>query len=73
MSRFNTNNIKAVGAVTYIGLEDKDGVYCIKKIDATTDVVFTYATILNNAGVATYAAAWAGILTNTYTVFSGAF
>jgi hypothetical protein len=70
---YNVNNIKTVGLVTYIGMEDKDGVYCIKKIDSTTDDVFTYATITNNPTITTYANAWAGILTNTYSIYSLAF
>jgi hypothetical protein len=73
INKFNVNNIKTVGLVTYIGMEDKDGVYCIKKIDTTTDNVFTYATITNNPTIATYTLAWAGILTNTYSIYSGAF
>ena len=78
LETFNTNNIddnNTTASTAYIGLEDKEGTWVIKKIDYSVAATpeFTYATITNNAGVATYAAAWAAISTLTYQVYSSAF
>jgi signal recognition particle receptor subunit beta len=71
---FSTNNIEEASAtVTYIGAENSDGKWYVKKIDTTTGVAFGHATITNNAAVATYAAAWAARVTLTYGRFSEAF
>jgi len=78
LDTFNTNNIddnNTTASTAYIGLEDKDGTWVIKKIDYSVAATpeFTYATITNNGAVATYAAAWAAISTLTYQVYSSAF
>ena len=75
VEKYGINNIDTATAVlTYTGKEDKDGNWLVLKIDTTTGTVITYATILNNAGVLTYAAAWAARATTlTYGTFSAAF
>jgi hypothetical protein len=71
--RFSPNDIDVASAtVTYIGTEDRDGVYLIKKIDTSSGTSFTYATIVNNGSVTTYADAWAARDTTlTYGAFAG--
>lgn len=49
----------ATSTVTYVGQEDKDGVYIITKIDTSSGTEITYATITNNPTVTSYANAWA--------------
>lgn len=59
---------------TYVGLEDKDGVWCIKKLDETGNfLVITYATITNNPTLTSFSTAWSARTTATYNVFSTAF
>ena len=78
LDTYNTNNIddnNTTASVAYIGMEDKDGTWVIKKIDYSVAATpsFTYATVTNNGGIANYAAAWAAISTLTYNVYSLAF
>lgn len=72
--RFSVNDIEEASAtVTYIGMEDSSGSWYIKQIDTTTGTVFSHATVLNNAGVASYSAAWTDRATLTYGAYSTAF
>lgn len=72
--RFNTNDIEeASSTITYIGMEDKDGAWYIKKIDTTTLNEFKHATVLNNSGYTTYTNAWTNRAILIYSDFSGAF
>jgi hypothetical protein len=74
LNSFATNDVSAtVAYVTYIGKEKSDGDWCIIKIDETTGMELTYATIANNALITTYAAAWAARATLTYNAYSVAF
>lgn len=73
LGRFAANDVEVSGVVTYVGKTDKDAVYLVMKIDETTGVSISYATILNNGAVANYAAAWAARATLTYNTYDGAF
>lgn len=75
-SRYFTNHLDdyTTTSVTYVGLEDKDGIWYMLKIDETGNFpVYTYATVSNNPLLTTYALAWAARTTATYGVFSTAF
>lgn len=75
IDQYNTNNLdEATSTVMYVGLEDKVGNWWIKKVDTTSGMSIGHATILNNAAVANYAAAWAArASTLVYGNFSTAF
>lgn len=69
LDRFNNQNIKTDSGdtkITYICMMDKEGVWAIKKIDATTGADFTYATEANNPTYTTYATAYADRESLTY-------
>lgn len=67
------NNTTA--SVLYIGMEDEDGNWCVKKFDESTAATpaISYATVTNNAGTTTYSTAWANIGSLTYGDYSAAF
>lgn len=74
--RFNTNHIDdyTTTSVVYIGMEDKDSIPMIKKIDSTGNFpVFTYASVSNNPTLTTYALMWAARTTATYGTYGGSF
>lgn len=74
LKSFATNDVSATAAnITYIGKEKADGDWCVMKMDETTGIAVTYATITNNALITTYAAAWAARATLTYGAYSVAF
>lgn len=75
LDKFSTNEIdQSTATTTYIGTEDKDGAYLIKKIDTSSGTVFTYASIALNPSVTTYAIAWAARATTlVYGTFNQAF
>lgn len=70
---YEVNEIEEVGSITYFGLENKNGAWCVKKINETVGTVYSYATITNNAGTASYSVAWANRATLVYSNYSGAF
>jgi hypothetical protein len=69
------NNVDAPdSSTTYVGKEDKDGAWMVQKISVSGMVTtLLYATVLNNATVLTYNAAWAARATLTYGTFAEAF
>jgi len=72
--KYNTNDIEeASSTITYIGAEDKDGNWYIKKIDTTTGCVFSHATVKNNSGYTTYDTAWTARAGLTYQNYGDAF
>jgi len=75
IDQYNTNDVdEATSTVMYVGLEDKTGTWWVKKVDTTTGMSIGHATILNNAAVASYTAAWAArASTLVYGNFSTAF
>lgn len=71
---YNTNDIEEASAtITYIGMEDKDGLWYIKKIDTTSANAFGHATIKNNKTYKTYTTAWTSRAALTYGDYSEAF
>lgn len=71
---YTTNDIdSASSTITYMGMEDKDGAWYIKKIDTSTGTVFLHATITNNSSVTTYSDAWTARATLTYGDYKNAF
>lgn len=65
---------EATATITYIGSETAAGVYEVQKIDETSGVTITYATITNNPTVANLTAAWAARATTlVYNVYSTAY
>ena len=74
LNSYSTNEVSStVASVTYVGKEKGDGSWCVMKLDETTGMVITYATVTNNAGVTTYSDAWTNKATLTYNVYSVAF
>lgn len=58
--------IDEAAPITYITMEDENAVWAVKKIDKTSGVVFTYATIKNNPTIATTTIARTNRATLTY-------
>jgi len=72
--KYNTNDIEEASAtVTYIGMEDKNGNWTVKKIDTTAGAIFSYATVKNNSGYVTYDTAWTVRASLTYENYGDAF
>jgi len=71
---YGTNDVDTTSqtSVVYIGEETQTGVWIISKIDTTSNVVFTYATPLNNSTITEYSQAWSERLSLIYSVFSTA-
>lgn len=74
-SKYQTNHIDDGTANTlYVGLDDKDGAWWIKKLDeSSTPAVLSHATQALNGSYATYALAWAARASLTYGRFDQAF
>jgi len=71
---FNVNDIaEESSTVTYIGMENSEGNWYLKKIDTTSGNSFSHATITNNPSVTTYSSAWSNRATLTYQDFKEAF
>lgn len=71
---FGINDVATPSAtVTYVGKSDKDGNWCVQKIDTTSGVSVGWATVTNNGGYLTYSAAWAARASLTYGRFDEAF
>jgi hypothetical protein len=74
VNNWNTNEIEeASTTVTYIGMENSEGYWYVKKIDTASGAVFSHATAVNNDTVVSYADAWADRATLTYGNYSEAF
>ena len=74
LDEFNTNDIEQPTAtLTYIGLENTVADWWVKKIDTSSNVVFTHASELNNSSVTAYSSAWASRASLTYGIYSSAF
>lgn len=61
--------------VLYVGLEDKDGAWCVFVFDETTATLpeKQYATITNNPTTTTYSTAWTNRASLTYQDYKDAF
>lgn len=71
--KFGVNAMVTLGSITYIGMEEKNGFWFIKKMDETTGMVLGYATINNNSNYSSYSDAWTNKATLTYGNYSQAF
>lgn len=72
--RWGLNHTQKIGNTTYLGQEDADGYWHLTKIVKTTgNIEMTYATEINNEGIANYTEAWDNRLTVTYDLYSIAF
>jgi len=69
---YGTNDVEEVGAVTYIGMEDKLSTWSVMKIDTTSGASLRIASIKNNVSVTTYSSAWTNRATLTYGTYSEA-
>lgn len=71
---YNTNDIEEASAtLTYIGMEDKNGNWYIKKIDTSSGNSFAHATVTNNSSYTDYDTAWTNRATLTYENYGDAF
>lgn len=68
---YAVNNIEDADPLLYVGKTKPDASWLVIFYDDTTGVL-GYATIANNAAITTYAAAWSGRATLTYTQFDEA-
>ena len=74
LTSFETNDVdKETVPIVYNGLEDKDGKWCIQKIDKSAGPSIRFATITNNNTFDTYATAWSNRADLEYSYFSEAF
>jgi len=73
IKQYGANEVETVGAVTYVGKENLVGAWLIQKIDTTSNVVISYATIKNNTTTTSYTAAWTARAALTYGDFSEVF
>ena len=70
----NTNDIEeASSTITYIGTENKNGNWLVKKINTSSGASFSYATINNNSSYLTYDTAWTARAGLTYEKYGDAF
>ena len=71
---FGINDVATPSAtVTYVGMSDKDGTWCVKKVDTTSGVSIGWASVTNNGGYITYSAAWTARASLTYGRYDEAF
>lgn len=74
LQAYETNDVDKVSStLLYNGLEDKNGVWCIEKVDSTTGVSLRYATRLNNPIYQDYLSAYTARAGLNYDIFSVAF
>ena len=74
MSKFGTNDVdQASDTLTYVGQEDPEGIWAIKKIDTTSGTEIRYATNINNDSYTSYTSAWTDHTSLVYGTFSQAF
>jgi hypothetical protein len=69
----DVNDIDEVGVITYIGIEDANAEWAIKRLDETSGIQIRYATVLNNGGHTTYSSAWAARASLAYGLYSSLF
>ena len=73
---FGTNHTDSTTTgITYVGMEDSEGVWVVQKIDSTTPntSVMTYASVKNNSNTSTYSSAWTNRASLSYGLYSEAF
>lgn len=71
---FGINDVDTASAtITYVGKSDKDGNWCVQKIDTSSGVAIGWASVTNNPAQITYASAWTNRATLTYGRYDEAF
>lgn len=74
LTSFETNEVdKSTSPIVYNGLEDKDGNWCIQKIDKSAGPSVRFATAINNDTYTTFPTAWTNRADLDYGYFSAAF
>ena len=74
VNQFGINDVDTASAtVTYVGKSDASGVWLVQKIDTSSGVAIGWASVTNNAGYLTYAAAWTARASLTYGRYDEAF
>jgi hypothetical protein len=69
---YGVNDLETAGAVTYVGKENSSAAWLMMKLDQTSGLDITYASIKNNATKTTYSAAWTDRAALTYGDYSAA-
>ena len=67
------NDMEEIGTITYVGIEDANAEWTIKKIDETSTMSIRYATIINNPIHTTYSSAWNSRASLVYEHYSSLF
>lgn len=73
IDEYSTNDIFEVGNIVYIGMENKNHDWYIKKIDTTVNTEFRHATGLNNPTITDYSTAITNKETLVYGLISESF
>jgi hypothetical protein len=69
----DVNDLEEVGAITYVGIENANAEWTIKKLDETSGLSIRYATVDNNGGYTTYSSAWTARASLSYGLYSTLF
>ena len=69
----DVNDLAEVGDLTYIGIENANAEWIIKRLDESSNLSIRYATIANNGGYSTYSSAWAARASLSYGLYSELF
>lgn len=74
LSSFESNDVDEVSTtLVYDGGEDKEGQWCIQKVDSSGPISIRFATISNNSSYTNYSDAWTARASLNYDLFSIAF
>lgn len=69
----DVNDLAESGDITYVGIENANAEWIVKKIDETSGLSVRYATVANNGGYSTYSGAWAARASLNYGLYSELF
>jgi len=70
LEKFFVNDVDESSPITYVGMEDAGGNWLVMKIDESSGVSISYATIKNNSDVSSYSNAWSDRASLSYGNFS---
>lgn len=73
LGEYQPNNIAESGTITYIGYEDADGDWFIKRLDTASGTEIRFATVNNNVSTTDYSTAWTNRADLTYNTYGTAF
>ena len=74
LTSFETNEVdKSDATYVYNGLEDKDGSWCVQRVDKSSGLSVRFASSGNNTSYKTFASAWTDRVILVYGYFSEAF